>query len=58
MVPWSLDRALTGEGNAAKKKRDEMTTQLRSTCARKSKVTALEKTKRPVEPLEAQAWLW
>ena len=45
----SLVKALTGEAKAAKKKRDEMTTQLRSTCAMISKVTALEKTKSPVE---------
>ena len=45
----SLVKTLTGEAKAAKKKRDEMTTQLRSTCAMISKVTALEKTKCPVE---------
>ena len=55
----SLVKALTGEAKAAKKKRDEMTTQLRSTSAMISKVTALEKTKKPSGgPLEAQAWLW
>ena len=42
-----LVKALTGEAKSGekKKKRDEMTTQLRSTCAMISKVTALEKTK-------------
>ena len=43
----SLVKALTGEAKAAKKKRDEMTTQLRSTCAMISKVTALKQNKRP-----------
>ena len=41
--------AITGEAKAAKKKRDEMTTQLRSTCAMISKFTARKKTKSPVE---------
>ena len=45
----SLVKALTGEAKAAKMKRDEMTTQLRSTSAMITKVTALEKTKSPVE---------
>ena len=42
-----LVKALTEEAKSGekKKKRDEMTTQLRSTCAMISKVTALEKTK-------------
>ena len=43
-----LVKALTGEDKVEKKKRDEMTTELRSTCAMISKVT-LEKTKGPVE---------
>ena len=45
-----FSESLTYAGaKAVKKKRDEMTTQLRSTCAMISKVTALETTKSPVE---------
>ena len=49
MPKISLVKAITREDKAAMKKRDEMTTQLRSTCAIVSKVTALEKTKSPME---------
>ena len=65
MLKRSLVKAFIGEAKSAKKKRDEMTTQLRSTCAMISKVTAFEKTKSPrnsyenlVERSAAMCALW